>query len=96
MPDKFKYYKGEKFLLLEEVTRDNKIIHMYGNSRGIELLNTNNLWAMDGTHKICPKPFCQIYVIGAVVNCHFLPALYCLLPSHSADDYNVLFEYIKN
>ena len=89
----FKKYWEEDFLLSEQLTEKNEAIHIYGSSSGLKILPDCSIWAADGTYKKCPNPFVQIYVIGGVLEGHFLPGIYCLLPDHSTESYSHVFEF---
>ena len=96
LPVEFKKYREEDFLLSEQQTKKNEAIHIYGSSSGLKLLQDCSIWAADGTHKKCPNPFVQIYVVGGVLEGHFLPSIYCLLPDHSTDSYSYVFKFIQS
>ena len=95
LPLEFKSYRDDEFLLLEVITEDNKCIHIYGSKSGLHILQNSTQWAGDGTHRKCPKPFGQLYVIGAILEEHFMPSLYCLLPDHCFETYLIVFRFIK-
>ena len=96
LPAEFKKYREEDFLLSEQQTKKNEAIHIYGSSSGLKILQDCSIWAADGTHKKCPNPFVQIYVVGGVLEGHFLPSIYCLLPDHSTDSYSYVFKFIQS
>ena len=96
LPTELKKYREEDFLLSEQLTEKNEAIHIYGSSSGLKILPDCSIWAADGTYKKCPNPFVQIYVIGGVLEGHFLPGIYCLLPDHSTESYSHVFEFIQS
>ena len=94
LPEEFKFYNNELFLQFETKTKNNEYIQVYGMQSGLALLKNSPLWTIDGTRKKCPQPFSQIYVIGVIDSEHCLPALYCLLPNHSTECYEIVFNFI--
>jgi hypothetical protein len=56
---------------------------------------------MDGTFKICPKSFYQLYTIHAEIGSNqdylnIIPIIYALLPDKKITTYELLFELIKS
>ena len=56
--------KGEPFLLYDSgsVAENSRII-IFGTQCNVETLNTSSVWLADGTFKVAPKLFYQLYVI---------------------------------
>ena len=77
VPEEFKKYRNEPFLLANIDTEENLVLQIFGASSDIQILQESEVWAMEGTHSKAPKPLTQIYVIGGVLEGHFLPALFC-------------------
>ncbi|KAH9644537.1 hypothetical protein HF086_002338 [Spodoptera exigua] len=56
---------------------------------------------MDGTFKVCPKPFYQLYTIHAELGSsqeylNVIPVIYALLPDKKMSTYELLFQIIKS
>ena len=47
----------------------------------------------DGTYKCCPKYFKQLYTIHGFKNGHYIPLVFCLLPSKSEACYRKMFSF---
>ena len=50
---------------------------------------------MDGTFKLCPEIFYQIYIIHALNNNQVFRHVFALLPNKNEDTYNRLFREVK-
>ena len=48
----------------------------------------------DGTYKCCPNYFKQIYTIHGFKNGHYIPLVFCLLPSKSEACYKKMFSLL--
>ena len=95
--------KGEPFLLYNSgsVAENSRVI-IFGTQCNVETLNTSNVWLADGTFKVAPKLFHQLYVIhrlkggpGPLENGHMLPSLFVLLPSKTEKIYRIMWNKIK-
>jgi hypothetical protein len=76
--------KGENFLL--EDVRDaggKHRIFIFGTNENVKVLMNNRNWFMDGTFKVSPKIFYQLYTIHCLVDGNVIPCLYVLLPNKS-------------
>ena len=51
---------------------------------------------MDGTFKLCPEIFYQIYTIHALNNNQVFPGVFAPLPNKNKDTYNRLFREVMN
>ena len=51
---------------------------------------------MDGTFKLCPEVFYQIYTIRALNNNQIFPCVFALLPNKNEVTYSVLFREVRN
>lgn len=80
---------------------DNKRIIIFCTQRARELLLTVQDYYSDGTFKICPKPFDQLYTIhgdiGSTVNStNIVPLVYALMSDRQQSSYVALFSLIKS
>jgi hypothetical protein len=86
--------KDENFLLHDTGTEDDKRMLMFATNSNLELLRHSNVWFGDGTFKVVPAIFEQLYTIHALVNGEVMPAVYVLMNGKSEEDYNRLFEVL--
>jgi hypothetical protein len=49
---------------------------MFGTARNIALLNEFPHWSVDGTFKVAPQFFTQVYTVHALINNRALPMIY--------------------
>ncbi|CAI6377779.1 unnamed protein product [Macrosiphum euphorbiae] len=100
IPDSFKEYEVEpgvfeNFLLCDTGPEINRIL-LFGRQRGLEILSTSEQWFVDGTFKIAPILFSQVFVILGCRNGGVHPCVYAILPNKSQATYNNLLVQIKN
>jgi hypothetical protein len=60
----------------------------------LALLSGENIWQCDGTFKVAPKLFTQLFTVGTVKNGYFLPLAYFLLPDKKKESYAKAFRYL--
>ena len=58
-------------------------IFIFAPNDGIDMLPNSSQWFSDGTFKLCPKIFSQIYTIHALVNHDLPPCVFALLSSET-------------
>ncbi|XP_003367923.1 conserved hypothetical protein, partial [Trichinella spiralis] len=76
IPDQFKATKsGEDFLLCQSNCRH---ILVFATGTNIRLLAASRTWGMDGTFKIIPQWYQQLFTIHVFVAGKLVPAVYCL------------------
>ncbi|XP_053618345.1 uncharacterized protein LOC128679882 [Plodia interpunctella] len=88
-------------LLFAEYNDKNKRILVFAKKEMIKYLKESTRFLVDGTFKICPKCFCQVYTIHADIGSNkeyvnVVPVLYALLPDKTRATYEILFEMIKS
>ena len=72
----------ERILIFRDVTMKN-------------LLNLSNTWLVDGTFKLSPEIFYQIYTIHVELNGFAPPCVYVLLPNKTEKTYNRTIEMLS-
>ena len=87
---------GEQFMIFDRGVGDNERILIFVTQQGIHFLSNNSHWFMDGTFKLCPEIFYQIYTIHALNNNQVFPCVFALLPNKNEVTYNVLFREVRN
>ena len=59
-----------------------------------ELRNAST-WMLDGTFKVVPSLFFQLYTIHAIRGSHVFPCVYAFLPNKATATYKRLFQILK-
>jgi len=96
IPEEYKrLLDGENFLLYDSGCYDVNRFLIFGTERTLTLLNDSEHWFMDGTFKIVPALFFQLYTIQVLAFGSILPCMYILLPNKTQITYRRLFEEIK-
>ena len=81
----------EKFLRFDSGVRDTNRMFIFATNDGIDMIANSSQWFGDGTCKLCPQMFPQIYTIHALVNHEALPCVFSLLPSKTEIVYEQFF-----
>ena len=87
---------GEQFLLYDSGVGDIARILIFATNQSVQLLATSEDWFGDGTFKVCPEIFFQLYTIHAKVNQRVIPCAYALLPDKTQQTYTRFFQEISN
>ena len=87
---------GERFLLCDSGVGDINRIFIFGTNDGIYIFANSSQWFGDGTFKVCPQIFSQIYTIHVLVNYEVLPCVFALLPSKAEIVYEQFFTMVWN
>ena len=86
VPAKFK-----EFCLYDTGTTDNERMLIFGTHENLESLKTNNaLWLCDGTFKVSPLQFYQLYTIHIQIGGFYPPCIYALLSNKRENSYRKL------
>ncbi|CAF3703869.1 unnamed protein product [Rotaria socialis] len=90
LPEKLrKAYRDEDFIMHE----DKKLI-IFTTKTNLSILKQNKHWFTDGTFKVCPDDYYQLFTLHAMMTNAIIPLVYGLLIGKSADDYNLFFEKV--
>ncbi|XP_060868611.1 uncharacterized protein LOC132943597 [Metopolophium dirhodum] len=100
IPNSFKEYEVEpgvfeNVLLCDKRAGNNRIL-LFGRQKGLEILSLSHQWFVDGTFKIAPSLFSQVFVILGCHNGGVRPCIYALLPSKNQETYTQMLVEIKN
>ena len=82
---------GEQFLIFDSGLGDNERTVIFATQQGIHFLYNNSYWFIDGTFKLCPERFYQIYTIHALNN-NPIFHVFALLPNKNEETYKQLSE----
>ena len=85
---------GENFLLHDSGPGADRIL-MFGCERNIRSLAQADVWGADGTFKVCPRLWCQLYTVHAVTEGYCLPCVYALLPNKTQEAYTRMWGEIR-
>ncbi|XP_066935077.1 uncharacterized protein [Clytia hemisphaerica] len=69
---------------------------MFATDEALARLNTSDHWFGDGTFKVCPEIFFQLYSIHALSNGRVIPCVFALLPNKTGITYKRLFNELSN
>ena len=72
---------GERFLFFGSGVGDTSRMFIFATDEGIHLLQCCEQWFGDGTFKLCPEIFYQIYTSHALINNEVIPCAFGLLPA---------------
>jgi len=75
--------RHEDFLCCCEATDDSGGFVVFTTKSNLVTLCNADVITMDGTFRVCPKFFHQLYTIHGYLNEHYIPLVHCLL-SHKA------------
>lgn len=82
---------GQQFQLYDSGVGDATRIFIFGSRDGVTLLQQSGNWFCDGTFKVVPELFYQLYTVHALVQTNVFPCIYALLPNKTQATYNRLF-----
>lgn len=93
-----KYVKllGNNFIIKDHIYDENKRIILLSSFKMMNLLSTARYWIMDGTFKVVPSIFHQLYTIHGNINDEnkTFPLLFCLSSNKDKRSYQLMFELI--
>ena len=73
--------------------KDNEIAVLTTEENLRHLSNSAHIF-VDGTFKMCPKHFVQIYIFHAFVNNQYVACVFCLLPNKKEKTYKAMIDLI--
>jgi len=83
--------QGEDFLLINDQQKNIVIFSCHTN---ILFLKEVDTLYMDGTFKYSARFFTQLFTIHGLKNGHYIPLIFCLLPSKTTEIYAYTFQLI--
>ena len=83
--------KGEQFLLYDSGFGDGRRMLIYSAPRLLRILSQANNWHCDGTFKVVPVLFFQLYTIHGDLGGLVLPCVYMLLLNKDEATYDTAF-----
>lgn len=73
---------------------ENEDFLIFYSDNAIERLSNNLIWCVDGTFKVSPDPYIQLYTISYMVNHHVFPSIYCLMKNRRQETYSNIFSVL--
>lgn len=97
IPDNFRLnLRNEPFVFFDSGANDgNQRIFIFGSPTGYNLLRGNCHIMADGTFKLAPELFTQIYTIHIIIRGNVIPVLYALLPNKELQSYRRMWEAVR-
>ena len=87
--------RKETFLLFDsKIECQNQVVLFYSLPT-IEYLKKSDVIMMDGTFKICPPSFYQIYTIHGVIYGKSFPMIYIIMKNKTQSAYSLAFNFIN-
>ncbi|KRZ15215.1 hypothetical protein T11_9568 [Trichinella zimbabwensis] len=82
---------GAQFLMYHSPTND---ILIFATEAGVRLLAQSNCWCGDGTFKIVPSWYQQLFTLHVFMRVKLLPVVYCLTVKKDLPTYSWIFEVL--
>ncbi|XP_068213377.1 uncharacterized protein [Palaemon carinicauda] len=86
-----KLESGDTFLQYDSGVEDEERILIFASSTGLDDLVKYSNWAGDGTFKVCPSIYYQLYTIHIQIGQFSVPRVFALLPDKKEATYDRLF-----
>ncbi|CAF2047910.1 unnamed protein product [Rotaria magnacalcarata] len=86
-------HRQEQFLQCDTCPGDDRIL-IFASPEQLHVLQTSQDFLVDGTFKVVPEIFYQLFIIHAVYRQHTVPVVYALLRRKDAGTYTCLFDEI--
>ena len=91
IPDKYRItLKGELFLIHDSGIGDSNRMLIFSAPKMLSLLQESQSWYADGTFKVVPEQFFQLYTIHAEKGSTIIPCIYALLTNKTQATYRKL------
>ena len=95
IPDEYKRTCNEdNFLLYDSGPGENRIL-LFSTEKNMQLLQSSSEWFCDGTFKVVPELFYQLYSIHCLVSKRTMPCVFALLPNKRQSTYEELFNQLR-
>ena len=87
---------GDPFLVLDSGVGDHERMFIFASPQGLQFLADSEHWYADGTFKVCPEVFYQLYTVHGQRNGRIFPCVFALLPNKNENTYNTFFQTLFN
>ena len=85
---------GEQFLAFDSGVGDDQRMFIFASPQGLQALGNSEHWFADGTFKVCPEVFYQVYTVHAENGGRIFPCIFALLPNKTEVTYRRLFHQV--
>ena len=86
----------DNFTLIDDITEGGSRTIVFGTLANLQRLCSSSVVSMDGTFKVCPRLFYQLYIIYSHCYNTVLTELFCLLQDKLTTTYHRLFTLIQS
>ncbi len=86
---------GNPFLLHDSGPSPDRIL-IFSTLRNLDLMAQSHHWFADGTFKVTPPLFSQVYTIHVIKYHNVIPTVIVLMPNKTEASYNRVFNALKN
>ena len=87
---------GDQFLLYDSGNGDPERIIIFSSQQAIQFMSDSEHWFADGTFKVCPDIFFQVYTVHAQQEGRIFPCIFGLLPNKTEATYTRFFREVFN
>ena len=96
IPQRYQYIADQLFLQKDVTTAAGTRILIFGTTCSLQVLGIGSAWLFDGTFKVVPQIFTQLYTIHSYVDGAWTPGVYALLSSKQKEAYiELLSEVVR-
>ena len=96
IPEKYKLTsKGQQFLLYDSGIHQTNRLLIFGTHQMLNLLRDTSNWYADGTFKVVPIQFYQLYTIHCERDGYIIPCIYALMSNKLQSTYDELLKKLK-
>lgn len=96
IPEEFKYTLSNNKFLQKDINFGKKRMLIFFNEHDRITIINSTIWLCDGTFKMSPQSFCQIFIVHCSLFDKFLPLIYILLPDKMESTYVTMIEILLN
>ena len=92
LPDHLKVtHRGDNFVLHED-----KTLIIFTTDSNLSVLKSCKHWFADGTFKVCPEDFYQMFTLHGLFKSQIIPLVYGLLIGKKTSDYDQFFKLVMD
>ena len=88
-------HRGQPFLLYDSGSDDENRFLMFATEGNLRQLGRSKTWYADGTFKVCPSLFYQLFTMHAMIGGMVVPLVYVLLQNKSEVAYTQVLNVVK-